>query len=224
METFGVHHVLSQGSPSGKEVDRKRLCVSETDDDISDIRSARASQSSSKRICSSTAAVSISCDDGWGDRFFERQTPGLAQCGKHALNNVFGGPQFLPVDMKDACMRVLAATGEDPEQHTRNNGWYSHSVLAEACDAVADATGVRLEVRPLYLHPTTIHDARCRGAVVNIHNVHWTAIVKHGDEFWYVDSCGSPKRMMMGDFEVLLQQHPSTFAVVSSDYELPEMQ
>ena len=209
----------SRAQAESREPDCKRLCVKKTDH-----TPAPSVSSSSKRHCSRTHFAPLLPDQAWGERFFETQTPGMAQCGKHALNNVLGGPQFLPLDMEDACARVMAQTGEDRAEHSKDHGWYSHSVLAEACDAVANATGIRLELRPLPLHPTTIHDEQCRGAVVNIHNAHWTAVVKHEDHFWYVDSCDRRKQMMMGDMEALLQRHPATFAVVSSDYELPEMQ
>ena len=202
----------------------KRPCLRKIHENATLDAPSRSMRSALERYSVTNLSPPSLPDHAWGERFFETQTQGMAQCGKHALNNVFGGPQFLPLDMEDACARVLAETGEDKASHSKVDGWYSHSVLAEACASVAGATGSRLELRPLSLHPTTIHDDRCRGAIVNINNAHWTAIVKHADLFWYVDSCTRPRRMMAGDMESLLHQHPSTFAVVSSEYEVPEMQ
>ena len=159
-------------------------------------------------------------DELWGDRYFETQAPGLAQCGKHALNNIFGGEQFLASDMDTACARVIAQTDESTAAHKRDHGWYSHSVLAEACRMVI-GNEVRMEFRPLPLHPATLFDARCRGAIVNIRNVHWTALVKHAGAVWYVDSLQRPQRLQEGGVEELLQRWPETYAIVSEEFALP---
>ena len=56
----------------------------------------------------------------WGDRYFERQEEN--KCGRHALNNIIGGPQFLDSDLIAACMDVVAAVGGDPNDHARTDG------------------------------------------------------------------------------------------------------
>jgi len=62
----------------------------------------------------------------WRNRYFERQES--AECGRHALNNLMGGSQFLREDMEGAAREVLAV-GEQARDHIGAGGWYSHSVL-----------------------------------------------------------------------------------------------
>ncbi len=74
------------------------------------------------------------------------------------------------------------------------------------------------------MHPSTIHDERYRGAIVNMSDVHWIGIVKHDDSFWYVDRMETQRKLKTGYMETLWHKHPLTFVVVSSDYVLPERQ
>ena len=74
------------------------------------------------------APLRMVSEEAWADRYFEKQEG--AACGKHALNNLCGGPQFVDDDMVVACSQVLAETGEEENDHRSGHGWYSHSVLA----------------------------------------------------------------------------------------------
>ena len=51
------------------------------------------------------------------------------------------------------------------------------------------------------------------GAVVNQNNRHWTAIAKHEQALWHVDSMHSPELLPPSDYAALLQRFPMTFAV-----------
>ena len=156
--------------------------------------------------------------DLWGDRYFERQEQ--ARCGKHAVNNVIGGPQFLEADLRTAAMQVIAETDEDSQEHVRENGWYSHSVLARALQNAIPPQW-RLLLAPL---ATTAYEnlqqhEQIYGAVVNENNAHWSAIVKHAGHLWHVDSGSRPIILDYLRFCTLLQRFPMTFAVVSATYD-----
>ena len=82
----------------------------------------------------------------WADRYFEKQH--LAHCGMHALNNLVGGPQFIPLDLQTACAQMCAETGEMASDHSAATGWYSHSVLATALQ-LAVPPRWRLQLNPM---------------------------------------------------------------------------
>ena len=73
------------------------------------------------------AEALICLDPARDDRYFEQQS--LARCGMHALNNLVGGPQFVPDDLERACAQVVAESGEPVTDHATSTGWFSHSVL-----------------------------------------------------------------------------------------------
>ena len=56
------------------------------------------------------------------------------------MNNIFGGPQFVDNDMDVALVNVIQETGDDAAEHQRDNGWFSHGVLAEAMHLLAPLT------------------------------------------------------------------------------------
>ncbi|CAK0793904.1 unnamed protein product, partial [Prorocentrum cordatum] len=89
----------------------------------------------------------------WGDRYLERQGSAPV-CGRHALNNLLGAPQFSDGDLEVARGIVVAQTDDPPDLHVSDGGWYSHSVLATAFTSSDDMLG----------------------ALVNHNNVHWSAI------------------------------------------------
>ena len=68
----------------------------------------------------------------WGDRYWEGQD--RMMCGRHALNNLFGMPQFDDNSLAVACAEVVAVTGEDEANHKSHDGCYSHGVFAKAID------------------------------------------------------------------------------------------
>lgn len=152
----------------------------------------------------------------WGDRYFETQKD--AKCGRHAINNLLGGPQFIDGDFEAACNQVVADTSDEHSYHSKANGWYSHQVLANALEMLVPPT-CRLLYTPL---PTDSYDHVAKkedvlGALVNENNAHWTAIVKHLLSLWYVDSINGAKKLNKQSFIKLLEQHPNTFLVVTND-------
>ena len=152
----------------------------------------------------------------WGSRYFERQTD--AQCGKHALNNLIGGPQFLEADLQTACSEVVAETGESREDHACIAGWYSHSVLGRALqDTVPPRWRLRLspllecELSDFYTNPLIC------GALVNQSNIHWICVVKHANFIWEVDSKSAPRRLRKKDLMFLVRSHPCTYPLLDND-------
>ena len=55
------------------------------------------------------------------------------------------------------------------------------------------------------------------GALVNQGGTHWTAIVKHADALWHVDSCLSPYELKMLDLRALLHRHPAAYLLLETE-------
>ena len=151
----------------------------------------------------------------WQGRYFERQV--RAECGRHALNNVVGGPQFLHADLEQAAEDIVAETGDNRRIHVRRRGWYSHGVLAKVLQP-----RWKLLLRPLQLNQYEwfLQHALVVGAFVNECNQHWTSIVKHRSRAWYVDSNGlAPLELDEDRFIGFLLCHPNSFALTMHEYE-----
>ncbi len=148
----------------------------------------------------------------WGARYFEKQL--LAECGRHALNNLVGSPLYSHSDMEEAAVNVVKTTQEDTAEHIRAAGWYSHSVLATVLRQSRPAQWKLLLNRlPQNYHKVLMLDEDIVGALVNKHNAHWVALVKHNDLLWLVDSCATPVPMDSAAFQAFVRSHPDTFAV-----------
>ena len=124
--------------------------------------------------------------------YFEGQQ--AAQCGRHALNNLYGGPQFTVEDLSNACSLVLgdlsenAGVDEPRSRHELPSGWYSHSVLAKAFDLLSTP---EWRLLPAVARPsewTRFFDPRVKGCLVNQDNQHWVSIKSHGDRVLLFDS------------------------------------
>ena len=90
------------------------------------------------------------------------------------------------------------------------------------CDYPMDSKSfARLLLRPLHSssYQTFLATPQCLGAIVNHSNVHWTAIVKHGDLVWHVNSQTWPAILTSQAFEELLQRCPMTFVIVANDFQ-----
>jgi hypothetical protein len=151
----------------------------------------------------------------WGDRYFERQEQ--AMCGRHAVNNVLGGPQFVDGVLERACTEVVAQTGEEDSAHQHAGGWCSRSVLAAAMDLTAVLHRRMLDT-PVFSgsYHLLLNTSGIFGAVVNQGNVHWSAVAKHASKLWHVDSQRLPISLTETSFTQLLHQHPMTFLVVAN--------
>ena len=157
--------------------------------------------------------------------YFETQVQ--AQCGRHALNHLYGGPQFTAEDLKSACGMVLAELtmeaqyDETPAHHARQGGWYSHSVLAKCFDL--------LLVPECKLLPTTARSTQwarffhqeVRGCLVNQDNQHWLSIRSEAGRVFLFDSLReAPEEVTEQRWEALVRRHPSSFWVVNHDSDL----
>ena len=126
---------------------------------------------------------------------------------------------MLDNDVMAACVDIVAITGDDARNHARADGWYSHCVLTKVFDRFMPPV-VRLLDRPL--PSTSFHvfasDAKCLGALVNHGSRHWTAIVKHAECVWHVDSMTWPILLTEHTYQELLLRIPLTFVLVSNEY------
>jgi hypothetical protein len=138
----------------------------------------------------------------WGSRYFEGQED--MKCGRHAVNNLIGGPQFIDQNLESAGSQVCAEYGEPRSMHMSSNGWYSHSVLAKLFDVTSPPLG------HLFLRPATESDYHIvlacddyYGLLVNKGNVHWASIVLHAraGKLFYVDSCYFPTVINLMDLK-----------------------
>ena len=157
-------------------------------------------------------------EDHTFDRFFEQQAPGTGQCGRHALNNVFGGPQFLEEDMTAACEALVAQTGDDREEHSGPGGWYSHGVLCMVLETIyppswllLDSPGVATSCK------NVLYNEDVAGILVNHANEHWTVVVRVQGALWHLDSLAAPMLLTEAGYKAILAKHPMAFAVVRND-------
>ena len=149
----------------------------------------------------------------WGTRYFESQSKGF--CGRHALNNLLGMPQFSDFDFGTACEMVMAITDDQRDQHVSDDGWYSHSVLGKVFDTI-DPPIWRMLSSPQELcsYDALVSNSDVIGSVVNQNGRHWTCVVKHESAVWHVDSMSAPAKLSQVEHANLMKQYPMTFAVV----------
>ena len=149
----------------------------------------------------------------WGDRYFEQQED--MRCGRHAVNNLLGRPQFVDADLNAAVDQVVATLGDPRALHATKSGWYSHAVLATLFDMT---TPCEYALRPEPLHELAYHEVLSNpsfcGVLVNVNNVHWTCLCKEGCRLFYVDSRFAPTIVSPEDFQAIIGKHPMSFAVV----------
>ena len=148
--------------------------------------------------------------------FFERQTPGQARCGMHALNNLLRGEHhFLPEDLTEACTTLLwektfDGWTEARRLHERKSGWYSEEVLAKALQATMQ---YELLLEPLSNNPGLIHAPEIMGALSNIRNQHWVAFIAVENMIWRLDSLRKPEQMTEERYHAHLRAHGQTYPV-----------
>jgi hypothetical protein len=147
----------------------------------------------------------------WGSRFFETQED--VKCGKHALNNMLQGPQFVEADIQLACVQVCSEIGEPASQHMAPRGWYSHSVLASLLDLTVPPIGtLLLEPADQTAYDSLLGDA-FHGMLLNLQNRHWVCIVKEQGHLFYVDSCNEPVTIDRHDFNQIIAKYPMSFLI-----------
>lgn len=146
----------------------------------------------------------------WGDRYFEKQDQ--MKCGKHAVNNLIGLPQFTDGDMENACCQVCIETGEDESEHMAPRGWYSWSVLARLLDMTAPPLGrLLLEPCTAQAYDELLSSDDYYGCLINQRNTHWVCVAKHNGRLFYVDSCYYPTEIDYEDFQDVLRRYPMSF-------------
>eukprot|EP00969_Alexandrium_andersonii_P273652 12094869-Alexandrium_andersonii.AAC.1 len=95
--------------------------------------------------------------------------------------------------MDRACAQVVAATGDDISHHRAPGGWFSHAALAQALSTTVPPTARMLNRRAREEDwPALLGNPAFRGAVANLNNRHWVALVKHQGLVFYVDSQRAP--------------------------------
>ena len=152
--------------------------------------------------------------------YFERQEPGKARCGMHALNNAMGGAVHSTSDMARACNEYLRASRQEgnPEfrcNHENAAGWYSSEVMAQAVTTTAMRRAGRVEhvllVEPLQHRPEALVTAV--GAVVNVNNAHWVALRYIGGHVWLLDSQQEPLQVTWEQYESFIGDYPHAYRI-----------
>ena len=150
----------------------------------------------------------------WGDRYFEVQEQ--MKCGRHAVNNVLGAPQYVDADLDRACDMLLAElpVADHRSTHARPNGWYSHSVLAKLFELTLPCKWMLL-FKPVEpgSYDTFMMDESMQGILINKNNIHSTCIAKHSGHCFYVDSLYFPRRITAANFSRIMQLYPMSFYV-----------
>ena len=121
--------------------------------------------------------------------------------------------------MSFACAQVVSETGDLASDHATSTGWYSHSVLARVLRNTIPPKW-RLRLNPLLATELELfyQDPCFHGALLNEDNVHWLAVVKHGDAIWHVDSRYAPRLISSAELRLTLHRYPSTFPVMDFDH------
>ena len=148
----------------------------------------------------------------WADRYFETQEE--MKCGKHALNNIMGGPQFTDEDVALACNSVVEEVSEPRHLHASASGWYSFSVLARLLHQTSPCLH-SLNDRPVEpdAYERLQKDPDFKGVLINQKNKHWAAICPEKGVFFYVDSRFFPTRISSQDFHEIVTKHPMSFEI-----------
>ena len=103
--------------------------------------------------------------------------------------------------------------------HVAPGGWYSHGVLVRALqNTIPRQWFLRLaplldcELDDFFANPKTC------GALLNVHNLHWIAIVKHNGFIWHVDSLRVPRPLRPRELQNMLRCFPTTFPLCLEEY------
>ncbi len=148
----------------------------------------------------------------WGDRYFESQE--AAQCARHAVNNLLGGPQFVDEDLQVACDLSCVEYSDDPALHRGSGGWWSVEVIARLFDMTNPPLGQILLANAVPGDFDRVMSSDdFYGFLVNLRNQHWICLPVHNDLLWHVDSKFAPTRISREDFNSILKKFPRCFLV-----------
>ena len=136
------------------------------------------------------------------------------------MNNAVGGPQYLHTDMMEAAQQIILETGEAKHFHVKPRGCYSHGVLAKVLEnTIPPRWKLSLNALDFDAYGEFLENPKILGALINENNVHWTAIVKHDNAAWYVDSLSTPQILDEEDFIGCILMNPYTYAITSHDID-----
>ena len=152
----------------------------------------------------------------WGDRYFETQED--LKCGRHAVNNVMGGPQFVDADVHRAVDEVVSDVGESQDQHAGPRGWYSHSTLANQFELTLPCWVLQLQPAKPCDYDQVVESTNVCGILINIANAHWVCVCKEKGALFYVDSLHAPTIIGRSDFEQIITKYPMSFPVVTNEF------
>lgn len=205
-ESAALHAALSDSELQGKEKEAAEDILKDADGDAN----------------GGEDTFFLQCLQAWGDRYFEKQEQG--RCGQHAVNNLLGRPQYTVQDMEASLDSVLAELGADSRSaHGNAAGWYSHSVLAHVLTNTVPPTwklGTRRVVSD-GKHWSLLHGPGTCALLLNIGpGLHWTCIVPHLGQTFYVDSQHFPPSIIdESDFQAILAKHPDAYFVLRHDVD-----
>jgi hypothetical protein len=235
LEAVDVQLLLqNQSPPPGREQPSVEASVEQLSlEDFAKLERAckqrRLEMARASPLSDAEEVLRVSSETQWGHKFFERQARDRGACGQHALNNLYGGPQFDAGAMDDALAELLASDSlpydEPRENHVRGQGWYSHGVLAYAFQRTVPPAW-RLAVDRVSSHRTEAEQWKAilrddvLGVLVNLNDVHWVAVCKVGLDVFHVDSCYSPVLISQADWVSISSRFPDSYLVVGHDSEL----
>ena len=102
--------------------------------------------------------------------------------------------------------------------HRQATGWYSHTVLAAALDETQPPMWKLCASRASQQDWQQLaKEDYILGALVNLHNSHWTCVCKESGHVFYCDSKYAPVLFFESDWHRVLQLHIDTFLVVRHD-------
>ena len=167
--------------------------------------------------------------------FFEKQTPGKALCGLHALNNAIGAGFFNESDMSNACTDFLReATREGLHEKRKDHeiprtGWYSEALMAYvinwkiAQNAWGNMIGGQMLLdlnNPILPHVDAslqnVYDPNVYGIIVNKNNTHWITIRHVDNEIWLLDSLQEPKKLSWPEYTNYITCYPHAYPLLDN--------
>ena len=145
------------------------------------------------------------------------------RCGRHALNNAFGGIHtFTDGDLTAACEALVAESMipddngiiSDPQtldDHMSRAGWYSNAALGMA---LRRTFHYELQMgHQLRLNLNALEEVAVIGAVTNKRNTHWVALKLVDGRIWLLDSLEEPKVLDAASFRAFVNKFPHIYAI-----------
>ena len=146
------------------------------------------------------------------------------RCGKHALNNVFGGElTFTDADLSEACATLVreslvpddngvVSDAQVRGDHEGRHGWYS---LAAMNMALRRTFQYELQLgRQLRFDVNALEESGVVGAIANTNDgSHWVALKRVHGTTWLLDSLRQPAVLDTASFHAFVNDNPHTYAI-----------